>query len=677
MPASFRFDLGIFDEAHKTAGRQGKNNSFALDDANVDIRKRLFVTATPRHYSPTRRTKEGEQALIYSMDNPAVYGPLDDRYELSFGEAARRRIICDYKIIVSTIASAEVTNELLRRGEVLVEGDSVRAQQVANQLAIKATIDSHGIKKIFSFHPRVKSAESFTLDGPEGINSIIPDLPAYHVYGAMNTADREEVMKEFAEQKTGIVSNAKCLTEGVDVPAVDMVAFMSPKKSKIDIVQATGRAMRRPRGSSRKKYGYVFIPLYIEVVKEETEEEAIKRLGFEELADVLNAMKEQDDVLADVIRQMREDRGRVGGYDDSRFRERVECIGQTVALDVLRDALTTYCVDRLGATWDERFGELCAYKEEHGHCMVTRTRSRLGNWCHNQRIRIRKGKLNDDRVARLNAIGFVFEAQDDYWEDMFSQLVAFKEEYGHCNVTDSIAPTLSEWCKTQRKNKRKGLLSKEKITKMELIGFAFDVFEARWQEKYAELKQFKEKFGHCNVPNSYSANPSLGQWVITQRRAEREGSLSQDKVDQLDSIGFAFNAVDAKWTERFLELTAFKAEYGHCNVPSRFGRNRKLATWCNTQRTAGKDGKLSEDKIAQLKSIGFAFDVFEARWQEKYAELKQFKEKFGHCNVPNSYSANPSLGTWCITQRRFRKQGKLSDKRIEQLDEIDFEWSRR
>jgi predicted helicase len=123
------FDFAVFDEAHKTAGREGRNFAFALDDKNLSIRKRLFLTATPRHYNPQKRDREGEAELVFSMDNPKVYGP--QAYRLTFAEAARRGIICGYKVIISVITSEMVTNKLLNRGEVDVNGDAVRARQVA------------------------------------------------------------------------------------------------------------------------------------------------------------------------------------------------------------------------------------------------------------------------------------------------------------------------------------------------------------------------------------------------------------------------------------------------------------------------------------------------------------------------------------------------------------------
>ena len=103
------------------------------------------------------------------MDNPAVYGP--QAYRLTFAEAARQGIICGYKVIISVITSEMVTNELLSHGEVLVNGDAVRARQVANQIALRDAIEKYGVKKVFTFHRDVKSAQSFVSAGPEGVGT--------------------------------------------------------------------------------------------------------------------------------------------------------------------------------------------------------------------------------------------------------------------------------------------------------------------------------------------------------------------------------------------------------------------------------------------------------------------------------------------------------------------------
>jgi predicted helicase len=147
-----------------------------------------------------------------------------------------------------------INSDLLSRGEVIVEGNVIRARTVANQIAIQKACEEHDLKKIFSFHRSVASAKDFTGDTASSIRTHLLDYEAYHVNGEMRTSEREVYMKAFGNAGRAIMSNARCLTEGVDVPAVDVVAFLSPRKSKVDIVQATGRAMRKPEG---KEIGYV------------------------------------------------------------------------------------------------------------------------------------------------------------------------------------------------------------------------------------------------------------------------------------------------------------------------------------------------------------------------------------------------------------------------------------
>ncbi len=146
------FDLGIFDEAHKTTGRVGTRFTWALRDDQLPITKRLFFTATPRHYDVSRRTKEGEHRAVFSMDDENTYGRIAHR--LSFAKAAAEGIICPYKIIISVIDHKTITNELLNRGEVIVEDDPVWAKHVAGQIALRQAVQEYPIKRIITFHTR-------------------------------------------------------------------------------------------------------------------------------------------------------------------------------------------------------------------------------------------------------------------------------------------------------------------------------------------------------------------------------------------------------------------------------------------------------------------------------------------------------------------------------------------
>jgi superfamily II DNA or RNA helicase len=670
MTENEAFELGIFDEAHKTAGKVGVNFSFALTDDNLRINKRLFLTATPRHYDINHKDKEGEAKLVYSMDVPEIYGSVV--YQLSFAEAARRQIICDYKVIISVVTSEMVNNELLRRGEVIVEGDIIKARHVANQIALKSAVEKHDIRKIFTFHRSVSSAKAFVSEGGEGIRSHLLEFEAFHVNGEMSTAKREKLMLAFRLATQAVMSNARCLTEGVDVPAVDMVAFLTPKRSRVDIVQATGRAMRKSPG---KTTGYVLVPLFVEQAAGELIEDAVKRAEFDEVWAVLQAMQEQDELLVDIIRQMREDRGRTGGFDDSRFRERVEVLEPDLTLETLIQVINTLCLDKLGVTWDERFGELLSYKGLYGHCNVPTKWSenaQLATWVSEQRKGKKQGKLSKERIQRLNDIEFVWDTHDASWENKFEELKAFQVTHGHWRWPNN--PQLGQWVLAQRQRHKQGTLSKERIRFLDEIGFVWDSLDAVWNERFTELKAFKATEGHCNVPQRWSKNPQLGKWVRTQRGCRQEGILSEERIQRLDQIGFVWDSLDALWEQRFSELEAFKATEGHCNVPRDWSDNPQLSTWVNNQRRYRKQNQLTEERIQRLNEIGFVWAYLATLWEERFTQLQAFKIIHGHCNVPYDWPDNPQLGIWVSEQRKNKKQGKLNEERIKCLDEVGFIW---
>src|SRR5205823_939792 len=352
--------------------------------------------------------------IVYSMDAPEIYGPV--AHKITFAEAAQRGIICIYKVIISVVTSDMVNDHLLRHGEVIVKGDAVKARHVANQLALQAAVQKHGVSKIFTFHRSVASAAAFTGDGSEGIRNHLSGFDAYHVNGSMPTSERENIMNEFRAASNAVISNAKCLTEGVDVPTVDMVAFLTPKRSRVDIVQATGRAMRKAGG---KTTGYVLVPLFVEQAKGETIEAALARTEFDEVWNVLQAMQEQDEMLAEIIRQMREQRGRTKGFDDTRFRERVELLGPQISLKTLRNSITTACIEALGEDWDECFGQLQAFREKHGHCNVPirwADDRKLGIWNNRQRQLWKKKLLLPPRKRKLEELGFVPDPFEQIWQ---------------------------------------------------------------------------------------------------------------------------------------------------------------------------------------------------------------------------------------------------------------------
>ncbi|HRF58099.1 MAG TPA: helicase-related protein, partial [Campylobacterales bacterium] len=272
----------IFDEAHKTVGKDGGLFSHLIYDKNIKIARKIFMTATERHY-------KGNSEKIASMDNPLIYG--DDFEVLSFKEAllANPPILCDYKIITMLINSSEIAS--LIEQNIAVSGDdgkAVESEMIAAMIALQKAMDKYPIKHAVSFHSSIKKAKTFK----ELVGKFNSDTEAFHVSGKTPTASRSKMINNFAASQKAVITNARCLTEGVDVPGIDAVLFANPRKSVVDIVQAVGRALRIFEG---KQYGYVIVPVVIDSDNLEESEAG----AYDAVIAVLKALAANDERIVD------------------------------------------------------------------------------------------------------------------------------------------------------------------------------------------------------------------------------------------------------------------------------------------------------------------------------------------------------------------------------------------
>jgi hypothetical protein len=457
-----------------------------------------------------------------------------------------------------------------------------------------------------------------------------------------------------------------------------MVAFLSPRKSKVDIVQAIGRAMRR---SGDKELGYVLVPLYLEQNAGESIEEAIARTNFEEVWDILQSLQEQDEVLAEMIRDMAVVKGRGKGFDDNRFSERIDFIGPALDLESIRDAVTTRVLERLESTWDFNFGKLLEYKTENGNCLVPSTfkteKVNLGHWVSTQRQCNVRGLLALDRISRLESIGFEWDPLNAQWEIRFSELQLFKMANGHCRVPAKYKTNrdFGTWVSIQRLNHRGGKLTESRRIKLESIGFEWDPNDTQWEDNFNKLCIYNNAYGHCRIPQSFEEDKALGSWVMVQRQAYRNGKLTTERITKLENIGFEWDPHKAKWETFFEELKMFKRENGHCRVPPKSNTYRSLGSWVSMQRDDYNNGIISEERKSRLEGIGFSWDPTIDKWNEGFKFLKCYKTENGNCRVPQSYKGDFKLGQWVNNQRAKYRKGTLSDECVRKLESLGFEWT--
>ena len=180
-------------------------------------------------------------------------------------------------------------------------------------------------------------------------------------------------------------------------------------------------------------------------------------------------------------------------------------------------------------------------------------------------------------------------------------------------------------------------LSRGRIERLEDIGFQWQVlrtdYDKTFEKSCSELRAFKEEFGHYNIPRSYAGNPSLGHWcshMRTEYHRMQKGmktsyNLSQGRIERPGEIGFNWK-VNVTFEERCRELIAFKEEFGHCNVPSKYASNPSLGQQCShmrktynkTQKGMTANSNLSQDRIARLEEIGFEWQVFRTDYDKTF-----------------------------------------------------------
>ena len=222
----------------------------------------------------------------------------------------------------------------------------------------------------------------------------------------------------------------------------------------------------------------------------------------------------------------------------------------------------------------------------------------------------------------------------------------------------------------QRTNKDKMSLGRRR--RLDRLGFVWDPREVDWEEGFKYLKIYKDRTGHCLVPQRHKENGfSLGAWASRQRQSK--DTLSSERRRRLDELGFVWGILETNWEEGFKYLETYKQGTNHCNVPKDHKQNEfPLGLWVSEQRV-NRD-KMSLERRQRLDEVGFVWDAREAAWEKGLIHLKIYRDRVGHCRVPKTHKEQNGfeLGSWVSVQRT--NKDKLSPERRQRLDEIGFVW---
>jgi hypothetical protein len=251
------------------------------------------MTATERFY-------RGSKDDIISMDDEDIYG--DTFAHMSFKEAIETGLLTDYKVITIDIRKAEIA-EFIKENNLVQLNDKwkkeTEARSLASMLALRKAMKLFPIKNAVSFHSSIeKAVRNKELQTYITESYDYKPIDTFTVSGKQATSKRNSIVQEFAKSEHSLITNARCLTEGVDVPNIDCIIFSDPRKSKVDIVQALGRALRKKEG---KDWGYVILPVIYDDTTQEIDNE-----NFQEILSIVRGLASNDERIVEYFKDKAE-----------------------------------------------------------------------------------------------------------------------------------------------------------------------------------------------------------------------------------------------------------------------------------------------------------------------------------------------------------------------------------
>lgn len=287
------------------------------------------------------------------------------------------------------------------------------------------------------------------------------------------------------------------------------------------------------------------------------------------------------------------------------------------------------------------------------------------------------------------------------WDESYNLALSYYKAYGDLNINRNFKTddginyeeygfALGEWIVTQRKKYNKGELSQDKIDKLNNIGMIWS-FKRNFAESYKIAKNYYQVNGNLNIPFDYKTDDgyNLGFWLVNQRRKKKMGLLKEDAIKLLEDIDINWS-IQKTWEESYNIAVAYYEENNNLNISRNYvtSDGYSLGTWVFEQKKKYRAGRLSANEIELLEKLKINWEIKEVKknisWEESYELAKKYYYKYGNLNIPRSFKTDNGidrcedgygLGTWISRQRVKRNSGKLSNERIELLDQIKMNWN--
>lgn len=453
------FDLLIVDEAHRTAGSWDKDWTVLHDDTRIRADRRLYLTATPYEWDPPRLTQApttrpqpkrtattapawDTPALVASMADTKTFGPRLHTY--THANAIEDGVLADYQLVVPTITDTHLRTELTTPDTHSGFGPTAR-RTTALHLAVLKAMTEHDLHHVIVYFQQVADATDFASQFPHTLRTLTEDLrPQWaanlvvqSINGTHTPSQRHDILTDFATADRAVLTNSQVLGEGIDLPAVDAIVFADRTASVRRIVQALGRALRKPPTQATKTASLV-IPAYIPHGADPTD---LLGTPYEALWLVTAALRHHDQTIAaraprTTAKHRLEQGTRTLLARRFRFDFTLDPDSIAQAMDLIAwpaDDATLSAPRRAGLAAATRF------HTEHHHLRVPTDYQdaygyRLGTFIAGQRTARRQNLLTEDWISELDALGMIWDDHEAAWQGHLTTITAFHAEHGHLAI---------------------------------------------------------------------------------------------------------------------------------------------------------------------------------------------------------------------------------------------------
>lgn len=552
--ATSEAELLIVDEAHRSAGPVGKHVALVHDNDQLPAKRRLYATATPKVLGEKAKER-GDAKLGVGMDNRDVFGPV--LYNYPFSRAIEDGYLDDYRLVVMGATRAEIRaylSDLPPTATATSLTTSLHTAMVQTVMA-KAAVQ-YGLRRVLTFCNRLNEAEDFARTMRTTLSALPPEaqpprkLNAACVHGGMNAAERRkrlQWLREPPQDGWTVITNVRCLTEGVDVPAIDGVAFTHPKQSIIEIVQAVGRALRRDLSGTGT--ATILVPILLPDNPTDLDEDDIS--GYRLLWQVVKALRAHDDKLGATIDRANHHSGRASSwaYDDRPLEHLRIDLPPDYDDGSFLQHLTAQIITSARSEWWNGYTALAAFHTEHNHTTfdrrhVTADNFQLGAWAYRTRSNYWHGRLAPDRVAALTELGFDLSRDAVEWAAGLQAAHTFHTEHKHLEPVRSLRVDdveLHSWLAKRREQRLAGVLDEDRIASLDELGMRWHDRPDTFDEYLAALTAFHAEHGHIDIPPDRATEEGyLGSWLVSQRIQRKLGKLAENEIDALDALGMSW-----------------------------------------------------------------------------------------------------------------------------------------